>query len=78
MTLGYKTKEPGSFWAQWTVLEYEQKNGLGNHKVQFAPVFVGDNEFDKTYGWGMEKTIAHMKFVALMSAFPSISEYHRS
>ena len=41
MTLGYKTKEPGSFWAEWTLVDYEQKNGLENHKVQFAPVFVG-------------------------------------
>merc|ERR1712190_515510 len=60
MTLGYQGKktEPASFWAQWTVFEYEKKDVAESHKgkekVQFAPVFVGDGDFTKMIGWGME------------------------
>ena len=64
MTLGFTGLVPTSFWAQWTVFEYEKKNGKfisdkfaapsGKHKVQFAPVFVGDGDFTKMFGWGME------------------------
>ena len=55
MTLGYTGKKPTSFWAQWTVFEYEKKNGElerptdGKHKIQFAHMFVGDGDFTKMH-----------------------------
>ena len=54
MTLGCKRKEPGSFWALWTVIEYEEKDGTEKQKVQFAPVSVADNDCIKMLSWGME------------------------
>ena len=60
MTLGFTGLVPTSFWAQWTVFEYEKnewrpkKEQDGKHKIQFAPVFVGDGDFTKVLGLGME------------------------
>jgi len=54
MSLGYQgSPEPSSFWAQWTVFEYENSKDP-SRKTQFAPVFVGDGDFTKMLGWGME------------------------
>ena len=46
------------------MFEYAKKNGKfisdkfaapsGKHKVQFAPVFVVDGDFQISFGWGME------------------------
>ena len=37
MTLGYKTTEPSSFWAQWTVVEYEEMDETGKVFVELFP-----------------------------------------
>ena len=44
-----------SFWAQWRVFEYEKKNEEverptdGKHKIQFAHMFVGDDDFTRMH-----------------------------
>ena len=40
---------PSSFWAQWTVFEYDKRL---SHKIQFAPVFAS---WQGIFNWAGEK-----------------------